>query len=212
MKLEAINVNKEFDNNIIIHNTNITFEKGKVYGFVGRNGSGKSVFLKMLAGFYYPTTGEILYNGVNYFKNGDFLPSLGIMIEKPTFLSEVSGFRNLKILSEIKKIIGDEEILETLKLVNLYEDRNKLYHKYSLGMKQKLAIAQVLMESPDIMIFDEPFNGIEDETADKLRKVIKELSKEKIIIVASHIKEDIEMMVDELYEVKNGKIEKKNII
>lgn len=209
MKLEIKNVSKEFDGNTIIKDVNLTFKKGNVYGLVGRNGSGKSVLLKMIAGFYFPTTGEVLYNDINYFKNGDFLPSLGVLIEKPNFISEISGFRNLKILSEIKKIIGDKEINETLELVNLYDDRNKFYHKYSLGMKQKLGIAQVLMENPDVMIFDEPFNGIEDETADKLRKLIKNLAKDKIIIVASHIKEDIETMVDELYEVKNFKIEKK---
>ena len=206
MKIEVKEVSKEIDSNKIINKTTLTFEKGKTYGLIGRNGSGKSVFLKMLAGFYTPTTGEILFNGVNYFKKGELVPNLRVLIEKPNFIAELSGYRNLKILSEINRLISDEDIFETLRTVKLYDDKDKLYHKYSLGMKQKLGIAQVLMEDPDIMVFDEPFNGIEDKTADDLRKKLKEISSEKIIIIASHIKEDVDMLVDVLYEFKNGDI------
>lgn len=210
MNLLVKNVSKSFKGVEILKNINIDFESGKIYALVGRNGSGKSVFLKMICGFYEPTEGKILQDGVNYIKEKQFPKNARCLIEKPSFLPELSGFENLKLLASITKTINDIKILETLKTVNLLEDKDKKFSQYSLGMKQKLGIAQVLMEDPDLIILDEPFNGIEKETAIKLRKVLKNLAKRnKIVIVASHIEEDVKELADIIYEFDNRVVIKK---
>ncbi len=201
MKIEIKNVSKEFKGIEILHDLNATFESGKIYGLIGRNGSGKSVFLKMLCGFYKPSSGEILFDGVNYIKENTFPKDTRALIEKPDFISDLSGYENLELLAKIQNRIGKEEILNTLKKVHLEKDMDKKFARYSLGMKQKLAIAQVLMEDPKVMILDEPFNGIEDETSQELRELlIEEKKRGKIIVLATHIKDDIEKIVDELYK------------
>ena len=129
------------------------------------------------------------------------------LIEKPNFFPELTGYENLRLLAKIQNKIGDKEIYEALKDVNLYDEKDKKYSEYSLGMKQKLGIAQVLMEDPDIMILDEPLNGIENKTAEIIRNILKEeKAKGKIILIASHIKEDIENLADEVYEVDGGRV------
>ncbi len=211
MLIKVKNLSKKFGKIDILRDINVEFESGKIYGLIGRNGSGKSVFLKILCGFYKPTIGEVLYDDNNIVKNGSFPPSTRALIEKPSFLPDLSGFDNLKLLASIQNKITEKEIEDTMKRVNIYEERNKKYSKYSLGTKQKLAIAQVLMENPDVMFFDEPLNGIENDTAEKIRKIIKEeKSKGKLIIVASHIKDDIEGLADEVYEFDNGYLKIKN--
>ena len=188
MKIQIKNLSKSFKGITILDNVSIEFESGKIYGLIGRNGSGKSVFLKLLCNFYVPTSGEILYDGLNINEKNIFLPDTRALIEKPSFLPDLSGFDNLKLLASIQGKIGDKEINESLKKVNLFDDKDKKYKIYSLGMKQKLGIAQVLMEDPKVMILDEPFNGIEEKTAEKLRNILKEeVKKDKIIIIASHI-------------------------
>lgn len=207
MKIEVKNITKKFENTTIIEDLNLTFEQGKIYALIGKNGSGKSVFLKMLCGFYKPNKGEILFDGVNIIEKGLYPPSTRALIEKPTFLPDLTGFENLKLLASIQKKIGEKEIIEALEKVNLIKDKDKKYHKYSLGMKQKLGIAQVLMENPDILILDEPFNGIEDSTTEKLREILlEEKKKGKIIILASHIKEDIESLADIVHIFKLNKV------
>ncbi len=136
-----------------------------------------------------------------------------ILIEKSAFFPDISGFENLKLLADINKAIDEEKILETLEIVNLIGEKNKKYCKYSLGMKQKLGIAQVIMENPDILIFDEPFNGIEQVTVDKLTKyLLNEKKKGKLIIISTHIKEDLIKLSDEIYLFDNGLISKvKNV-
>ncbi len=209
MKIEIKNVTKKFKENIVLDNVNMTLESGKIYGFIGRNGSGKSVLLKMICAFYEPTSGEILFDGENVIKNKSFPKNTRAIIEGPNFLPDLTGEENLQLLADIQKKIGKKEIEETLKLVNLYEDKDKKYSKYSLGMKQKLGLAQVFMENPDVIILDEPFNGIEDKTAIKLREFLKEEKKKgKLIIIATHIKEDVDKLVDELYKFDEGKITK----
>ena len=124
-------------------------------------------------------------------------------------MDELTGYENLKLLAKIQNLISDKEINESLKIVNLYDDKDKKFKHYSLGMKQKLGIAQVIMENPDVMIFDEPFNGIEKRTAEKLRKYLKEKKEEgKLIIIATHIKEDVEELADLVYEVDDGNVKK----
>ncbi len=208
MKIQIKNLSKSFKGITILDNVSIEFESGKIYGLIGRNGSGKSVFLKLLCNFYVPTSGEILYDGLNINEKNIFLPDTRALIEKPSFLPDLSGFDNLKLLASIQGKIGDKEINESLKKVNLFDDKDKKYKIYSLGMKQKLGIAQVLMEDPKVMILDEPFNGIEEKTAEKLRNILKEeVKKDKIIIIASHIKEDVFELADVVYKFDDGKVE-----
>ena len=209
MEIIVKELSKKFKKVTVLENINMKFESGKIYGIVGRNGSGKSVFLKILCSFYKPTTGEILFDNINYNSNNNFPPSVRALIENPTFFPDLTGFENLKLLSSIQNKIGDEEIIKTLDQVILLSEKDKKYSEYSLGMKQKLGIAQVLMENPDVMIFDELFNGIEEKTVEKIRNILLELKNQnKIIIVTSHIKEDIDVLSDEVYKFDCGRVER----
>lgn len=208
--IEVKNVSKSFKGVSVLNHVNLKFQSGKIYSLVGSNGSGKSVLLKLLCGFYEPTEGEILQDGVNYIKEKKFPMSTRCLIEKPCFLPELSGFKNLKLLASIQNKISDQDILDALETVHLTKDKDKKYGKYSLGMKQKLGIAQVLMEDPTVFILDEPFNGIEKESTKRLRKVLKELAKkDKIIIIASHMEDDINGFADEIYEFNDGSVMKR---
>ena len=209
MKLEIKNLSKKFKDVYVFKDINLTFESGKIYGFTGRNGSGKSVLLKIICGFYTPTSGEVLLDNYNYILNNDFPKSTRCLIEKPNFLPDLTGYENLKLLASIENKIGDKEIMDTIEKLNLKEEINKKYSKYSLGTKQKLGIAQVLMEDPELIVLDEPLNGIENDTAKEVRKILnEEKKKDKIIIVASHIKEDIDTLADVVYNIDNGIVEK----
>ena len=209
MKLEIKNLSKKFKDVYVLKDINLTFESGKIYGFTGRNGRGKSVLLKIICGFYTPTSGEVLLDNYNYILNNDFPKSTRCLIEKPNFLPDLTGYENLKLLASIENKIGDKEIMDTIEKLNLKEEINKKYSKYSLGTKQKLGIAQVLMEDPKLIVLDEPLNGIENETAKEVRKILnEEKKKDKIIIVASHIKEDIDTLADVVYNIDNGIVEK----
>ncbi|MCM1370965.1 MAG: ABC transporter ATP-binding protein [Clostridium sp.] len=207
MILEVKNVSKKFGDNEVLKNVSLKLESGKIYGFIGRNGSGKSVLLKIICGFYAPTSGEILLDNYNYIKNNTFPENTRALIEKPNFLPDLTGIENLELLASIQNKIGKKEIEETIKKVNLEKEANKKYSKYSLGTKQKLGIAQVLMENPDLIILDEPFNGVENETTKRIRKLLlEEKQNNKLIIIASHIKEDINELADVVYEIDDGNI------
>lgn len=207
MKIELKNVTKEFDKVEVIKNINLEFESGKIYGLYGRNGSGKSVLMKLICGFLIPTKGKILINGKDFNAKNEYPDNLRAVIEKPSFFPELTGLENLKLLAKIQNKISDEEIIKALDLVNLIDEKDKKYSKYSLGMKQKLAIAQAIMEDPSILILDEPFNGIEEKTVEKITKFLKEEAKNgKTIIFSTHIKEDLENLADIIYKIDNGTI------
>ena len=207
MKIVIKNLTKKFKENTVIDDVNISFESGKIYGLIGKNGSGKSLFLKLLCGFYFPTSGTISYNNIILDSRKSYPPSTRALIEHPDFIPNLTGFQNLKLLAEIENKSDDTKILNAMEIVNIKEEKDKKYAKYSLGMKQKLGLAQVIMEDPEVMIFDEPLNGIDDETAKKFRDFLrKEKQKEKLIIIASHIKEDINYLCDTVYKFENGKV------
>lgn len=209
MKIELKNVSKKFKNNTVIKDISATFESGNIYGFYGRNGSGKSVLQKIISGLYVPTSGEVLIDGVNINEKELYPSSMRILIEKPAFFPDLSGLDNLKLLADINKIIDEKKIIEVLELVNLKDEMKKKYSKYSLGMKQKLGVAQAIMEDPDIIILDEPFNGIEQATVDKLIDyLLKKKEEGKLIIVSTHIKEDLTKLSDDIYMFDNGSITK----
>ncbi len=209
MKIELKNITKEFKKNIVLNDVNMTLESGNIYGFIGKNGSGKSILLKIMCGFYKPSNGKVIYDGIDIVANNSFPKNTRALIEKPGFISDLTGYENLEMLAAIEGKIGASEIIKTLEKVNLLEEKDKKFGNYSLGMKQKLGVAQVLMEDPEVMIFDEPFNGIEEDTSNKLRELLKlECKKGKIIIIASHIKEDIDGLANIVYKFDVGKVTK----
>lgn len=207
MKIKVEKLNKNFKNNDILKNVNLNFESGNIYGLCGRNGSGKTVFLKLLCGLYVPTAGHIYYDDQEISLNNNYQFKIGALIENPTFFSNLSGYENLKILADIRKEIGKEEILKALNDVNLISEKDKKFGKYSLGMKQKLGIAQVLMENPKVLILDEPFNGIESATVIKIKDLLLKMKKnDKLIIISSHIKEDLYELCDQIFCFDNGEV------
>lgn len=205
-------VTKAFKKQLIINSLSIEFKPNKIYGIVGRNGSGKTVLLKLLCGILKPDSGEILFDNEDYIKKYGVPKSTRALIETPEMINELSGFENLKLIASIQKIADDKKIMETLKIVGLNGEETKKYKNYSLGMKQKLGIAQVLIEDADLIVLDEPFNGLDDKSAQEMRNLIKKLKKNKIIIIATHIKEDIYSLIDELYRIDDGSLiyERKN--
>ena len=202
------NLTKIYDENKILDGISITFEEGKIYGIVGKNGSGKSVLLKTICGFIRPDKGEILFDNINIDKKQIFPPETGAMFENSGFIPNISGLENLKLLASINNIISEEEILKSVDIVNLKEDINKKYYKYSLGMRKKLGICQAIMENQKYIILDEPFNGIDDESLKKIKIQLNKIKENKIIIISTHIKEDIEKLCDEVYKISIGKINK----
>ncbi len=207
MEIKLENVSKKIDNSLVLDNVSFKMKGGMIYGLVGRNGSGKSMLLKTICGFIKSDQGKVIINDIDIYKMNTFPKNTAALIERPDYLPDLTGYENLQMLASINKVIGDKEILATLEKVNLIEEKDKKFKKYSLGMKQKLGIAQVLMENPDIMIFDEPFNGLEEESVKKIRKILlEEKKKGKLIIIATHIKEDINELCDTIYKIDNGKI------
>ena len=192
----------------VLHNINLAMKAGTIVGFVGRNGSGKTMLMKHICGLVHPSEGEIWICGKKLEKRGEISDNIGAIIENPGFLPEYSGFQNLKLLAMIQRKITDEKIRETLKLVGLENAGKKHVGKYSLGMKQRLGIAQAIMENPDILILDEPMNGLDNEGVEEVRTLLISLKeKGKLIIIASHMREDIELLCDEVYRMEKGKIE-----
>lgn len=209
MEIKLENVNKSFGKIKVLTDVNIKFSSGKIYGLYGRNGSGKSVLLKIISGLY-SHEGKVLYDNVEYEKLSS-LPFLRGQIETPSFFPNLTGLENLRLLAKIQNRISDEEILKSLDIVNLLNEKDKRYSEYSLGMKQKLGIAQAIMENPDIIILDEPFNGIENATVKKLIEYFKRIKKDKIIIVSMHIIEDLKNLCDKIYYLDGGVLREKEL-
>ncbi len=201
------NVTKKFGSVTALDRINISFQAGKIYGIIGRNGSGKTVLFKTMIGYLKPTGGRVVVGEKEIGKDIDFADNIGIIIENPGFLSRYTGYKNLEYLASIRKIIGKEQIRESMKRVGLDPDSKKKVGKYSLGMKQRLGIAQAIMENPDILILDEPMNGLDNQGVDDVRNILLKLKEEgKTIILASHNKEDIEILCDQVYEMDHGRL------
>ena len=208
MKIEICKLSKIIDKNIILNDVNMNLESGNIYGFIGRNGSGKTMLLKMICGFVNPSSGNILIDDESIFQKNYFNNNIRALIEKPKFIDSLSGFDNLKLLVNINNTIDDNTINYWLDKIGLLDEKNKLYGKYSLGMKQKLGIIQVLMEDPPIMIFDEPLNGIDEKSANIVRDILlKEKENGKLILISTHIKEDIETLCNVIYKFDNGNVQ-----
>ena len=202
-------VSLQIKNAKLLSDVSLSLHSGRVYGLRGRNGSGKTVLMKTICGFMRPTEGQVLINGKVLHKDMDFLPSAGIIIEEPGFFPNYSGFKNLKILAGIQNRISDDKIRQMMEMVGLDSAMKKPVGKYSLGMRQRLGIAQAMMEEPEILILDEPTNGLDEDGVEWFRQfILEQKEKGKLILLASHSKEDIEMLSDEVYYMEKGVLTK----
>ncbi|KFD41710.1 multidrug ABC transporter ATP-binding protein [Peptococcaceae bacterium SCADC1_2_3] len=205
--IRLVNLNKVIKKHPILKDINLSLGKGKIYGFFGRNGSGKTMLFRAISGLIKPTSGEVYVFGKKLGEDISFPESLGIIIESVGFWPQFTGFENLKILASIKSKISDEQITEAIKKVGLDPEDKRLYSKYSLGMKQRLGIAQAIMEEPELIILDEPTSSLDEEGVQLVRRIlIEEKKRGATILIASHNKEDIDFLSDEKFKMDNGRL------
>ncbi|WP_337405526.1 ATP-binding cassette domain-containing protein [Porcipelethomonas sp.] len=207
--IDMKNINLKIGKNDILKNINVEFEKGKIHGLIGRNGSGKTMLMKCICGFVKPTDGTVFVADKQIGKDCDFPDSVGIIIETPGFIPYYSGYRNLKLLADLNKKIDKEKIRNTMQMVGLVPDLKRHVKKYSLGMRQRLGLAQAIMENPDLLILDEPMNGLDKDGVSDMRKYLLNLKEQgKTILIASHSAEDIEILCDTVCEMDKGGLTK----
>ncbi len=198
-------VYKSFEDEEVLHGITHEFEEGKIHGIIGNNGSGKTVLFKLMCGFLHCSRGKIFIDYQQVGKDMDFPDDMGIIIENPGFLPYQTGFKNLQILASLKRTINDKTVSETIERVGLNPSMTKPVSKYSLGMRQRLGIAQAIMEDPRILILDEPFNGLDKHGVRDMRDLIKELKASgKTILLASHNAADINELCDTVCEMDAG--------
>lgn len=202
------NVNKSFNGIPVVKDACFEIEKGEICGFIGRNGSGKTVIFKLMTGLLFPDSGNVTVGGVNYKKDNVFYKSLGVMIETPGFIPHYSGFKNLKILNSMSSNpVTDAEIGALMKRLGLDPENRRPVRTYSLGMRQKLGIIQAVMNMPELLVLDEPMNSLDTESVKEIRKLFLELNHlGTTIILASHISEDIETLCKKIYRIENTEI------
>ena len=199
------NVSKDFGAERVLNSVSRDFEQEKIHGIVGNNGSGKTVLMKCICGFLIPTEGTVTVNGKHVGRDVDFPPGLGLIIETPGFLPNLSGAKNLEILASLNKKIGLAEIADSIRRVGLDPLMKKPVGKYSLGMRQRLGIAQAIMEDPALLILDEPLNGLDKHGVREMRDLIKGLKADgKTILLASHNQGDIDELCDTVCEMDAG--------
>ena len=198
---------KKFGDAVVLDDISMELVPGKIYGLVGRNGSGKTMLMKHILGFVHPTSGKILVDGKEIGKDIDMPQNVGAIIENPGFLPEYSGFKNLKFLAMIRGKIGNDEIKEAIRLVGLDPESKKHVGKYSLGMRQRLGLAQALMENPDILLLDEPLSGLDNDGVQEMHELLmKQKEQGRLLVIASHSKEDIAVLCDEVFRFDKGKM------
>lgn len=207
MELAANNINKTIRGRVILSNVSLCLQSGNVYGFVGKNGSGKTMLFRALSGLMRIDSGSIVWEEKTLHKDFSVLPSLGIIIENAGLYPNFTGIQNLTYLANLTKRVGQEEIIHAITRVGLDPYDKRLYGKYSLGMKQRLAIAQAIMEKPDVIMLDEPTNALDETGVEGIRKIIlEEKARGALILLASHNKTDIQVLADEWYRVENGQV------
>lgn len=205
--IEVKNLTKVFGSQTVLDDISLDFQEGQITGLIGRNGSGKTVLLKCILGLTTPTKGTIHIAGKQVGKDMDFPENIGFIINMPGFLPNYSGYMNLKFLADIRKRVGKKKICEAITMVGLDPTNRKKVGKYSLGMRQRLALAQAMMEDPDILILDEPMNSLDNAGVLEMRQIIAKLAERgKTIVLTSHNHEDIEMLCQSVYEMDHGKI------
>lgn len=209
MKIIVDNFTKIISKQVVLDKINIELTSGHIYGFQGKNGCGKTMLMRAISGLIHPSSGQVIIDNKVLGKDISFPGNMGLLIENPGFINSYSGPKNLKILSAIRKKINTNDIINTFNLVNLEYDEKKKYKKYSLGMKQKLGIAAAIMENPDLIILDEPFNALDETSCIIISDLLLSLkNKNKLIIISCHDKEELLNLSDKIFFIENGTISK----
>lgn len=205
--IKIVNYCKMIKKKVILDNINIEMESGKVYGLKGKNGSGKTMLMRAVCGLILPTSGYVSINDKIIGQDMSFPPSIGVLLENPSFIDGYTGYRNLKLIASINNRINDEQIKDTLTEIGLEWYDKRTYRKYSLGMKQRLGIAAAVMEKPDIVILDEPVNALDESGAEMVRNILAKLkSTGSVIIIACHDTEELRYLSDEIFTISDGNI------
>ena len=205
--IEVSGVSKKYKDRMLVDDVSFTVEKGEILGIVGLNGSGKTVLLKCICGLMDYSGGTITVNGKVIGKDCEYPANMGVIIETPGFLPYHSGYKNLEYLASLRKKISKQDIKDVLVKVGLAGEEKKLVAKYSLGMRQRLGIAQAIMENPELLILDEPMNGLDKDGIAEVRKLLLEMKAEgKTMIITSHNEEDIKVLCDKVVEMDKGKM------
>lgn len=209
MKISVKDVSREMKSNIILDNINLEFESGKIYCLCGHNGSGKTMLLRAIAGLIQIDHGEIMIDEKILHKDIDYPPEMGLIIETPTFFKYYTGMENLQYLAEIRNKISQNDIIEALKRVGLDPNDRRTVAKYSLGMKQRLAIAQAVMEKPQLILLDEPTNALDPDAVIQFKRMMEEEKRRNAcIIIATHNHQDIDELFDEKIYLNSGRVER----
>ena len=208
MSVRLVNATKKIKHKTVLSDICLTLAPGKIYGLLGPNGSGKTMLIRLISGLIRPTAGEVHVFGKQLGRDTDFPESIGVTIENIGFWPRYTGMECLRLLASVKKKIGREQIRRTLLRVGLDPDDPRKYYQYSLGMKQKLAIAQAVMEEPDLIMLDEPTNSLDEESVRAVRGLLaEERERGALIIVASHNQQDIETLADETIKIAGGVVQ-----
>lgn len=207
MILEVKNYSKTIKDKQILNNINLKLTSGNVYGFYGRNGSGKTMLFRAISTLIYPTKGDIFIDNISIINGNYDLSKIGLLLEEPDFYPYLTGLDNLSLLYEINNKKDICHIKKIMKEVGLLENQPEKYREYSLGMKQKLRIAQAIMENQGLIILDEPTNGLDEESVIKFHELIKKLKKDnKLILIASHNKDDLRLLCDKIFKIDAGEL------
>ena len=213
MKIVIKDLTKKLNKIEVLSGINLELIGGKIYGFKGKNGSGKTMLMRVICGLMIPTQGTVSIDNEILGKDISFPRSIGLLLENPSFINNYTGLKNLKILASIQQTIDENQIRDTLIRIGLDPDDKRTYKKYSLGMKQRLGIAAAVMENPDIVILDEPINALDESGAKQVREILYEQKQRgAVCIIACHDSEELEFLSDEIYEIAEGKIVNHSII
>ena len=206
-EIQIVNYTKEIKGRIVLDSVSLTFHPGRIYGLKGVNGSGKTMLLRAVCGLIYPTHGYVEIDGERLGKDISFPRSISALIESPAFLDNFTGYKNLEMIASLKEVATKEDIENALMEVGLDPHDTRTYRKYSLGMKQKLGLACCFMENPDIILLDEPFNALDEESVEKVKKIIfKHKERGALIILACHDGESLSSLSDEIYNIVEGRV------
>lgn len=206
--IEICNVTKSFGSETVLRDVSAVLEAGKIYGLVGRNGSGKTVLLKLLCGLLLPDSGEIRIGGAPLGSRSPGKWNMGVLIERPGFLPRRTAFQNLRLLAAVNRRVGEEAIRKAIRTVGLDPDSKKKVGDYSLGMRQRLGIAQAIMEGQKILLLDEPFSGVDTQSLPEMRELLRaQRGPDRTILIATHVREDIDGLCDQVFSVHGGALE-----
>ena len=206
-EIQIVNYTKEIKGRIVLDSVSLTFHPGRIYGLKGVNGSGKTMLLRAVCGLIYPTHGYVEIDGERLGKDISFPRSISALIESPAFLDNFTGYKNLELIASLKEVATKEDIENVLMEVGLDPHDTRTYRKYSLGMKQKLGLACCFMENPDIILLDEPFNALDEESVEKVKKIIlKHKERGALIVLACHDGESLSSLSDEIYNIVEGRV------